>query len=658
MNAKLHAFVAMPFGQKPDADGTLIDFNDIYIHLIKPALDQAGFEIFRADEEQRAGEIRADMFQELLIADLVVADLTLDNPNVWYELGVRHALRARGILLIQGPRPYQPFDIYTDRKVCYHLKQGKLDPELLNNDIAAITASAKATLAAWHGRKISPVYALLPNLSEPNWKSLQVGNVCEFWQKHGEWEKQIKLAQKDGHIGDILVLADEAPISALRHEATLIATKALRNAEAFGYALEKVEEFLKNEPDNPSANHEKGICLQRLSLLKSSGITTAKARQHYDNYLHKNKTDSEAWGLRGRVDKDAWEANWINHDNRNERINAAKASSFLLKSAIESYFKGVQLDLRNYFPAINSLTLMVIYRHLLSDHYYDEQIDTLAKLISFNINSRTEKDFWSLATLGDVALLSGTLSDVTDAYGRAIAEAGNNRFKLSSTRKQLLLLDALGIEPKYVKPAIKMFDEALEKLPAASWIPKRVLLFSGHMIDHPDREQPRFPAAKEPEAKAAIAGLMDEMDVGENDLVICQASAGSDILFLEACRDRGARLNIYLPFEEPIFIKESIAPLDSNNNWRSRFLELKSGSSVRVMPNSLGVSPAGVNAYERCNLWTLYTALSHGLAKVHFVCLWNGKGGDGPGGTAHMYKEVERRTGQVHWLNPEQLFQE
>ena len=38
------------------------------------------------------------------MADLVVADLTLDNPNVWYELGVRHALRARGVVLVQGPR--------------------------------------------------------------------------------------------------------------------------------------------------------------------------------------------------------------------------------------------------------------------------------------------------------------------------------------------------------------------------------------------------------------------------------------------------------------------------------------------------------------------------------------------------------------------------
>jgi hypothetical protein len=67
-------------------------------------LESAGFDVFRADEELRAGDIRTDMFQELLLADLVVAELSIDNPNVWYELGVRHALRARGVIQLQGTR--------------------------------------------------------------------------------------------------------------------------------------------------------------------------------------------------------------------------------------------------------------------------------------------------------------------------------------------------------------------------------------------------------------------------------------------------------------------------------------------------------------------------------------------------------------------------
>jgi len=87
-----------PFGTKPGRDGGPIAFDVIFAQLVQPALLDAGLEAFRADVEQRAGNIRSDMFQELLLADLVVAELSVDNPNAWYELGVRHALRARGVI--------------------------------------------------------------------------------------------------------------------------------------------------------------------------------------------------------------------------------------------------------------------------------------------------------------------------------------------------------------------------------------------------------------------------------------------------------------------------------------------------------------------------------------------------------------------------------
>ena len=66
----MHVFVAMPFGVKEG-----IDFNNVYNNFVKPALIDEGFEVFRADEELSAGDIRTDMFQESLLADLVVVDL-------------------------------------------------------------------------------------------------------------------------------------------------------------------------------------------------------------------------------------------------------------------------------------------------------------------------------------------------------------------------------------------------------------------------------------------------------------------------------------------------------------------------------------------------------------------------------------------------------
>src|SRR5574339_121177 len=76
-----HAFVIMPFGKKKGTDGTLYDFNAIYSQLIQPALELAGFEPFRADEETTSGDILTDMFQELLLADLCIADMSIDNAR-------------------------------------------------------------------------------------------------------------------------------------------------------------------------------------------------------------------------------------------------------------------------------------------------------------------------------------------------------------------------------------------------------------------------------------------------------------------------------------------------------------------------------------------------------------------------------------------------
>ncbi|HEX9924269.1 MAG TPA: SLATT domain-containing protein, partial [Anaerolineae bacterium] len=127
-----HAFVVMPFGRKQGPDGRWIDFNSIYNNLIRPALEEAGFESFRADEESVSGDILTDMFQELLLADLVIADLSIDNANVFYELGVRHAMRKRGVIHIQSGRSYMPFDIFNVRTIPYTCgPNGKPDPHQL-----------------------------------------------------------------------------------------------------------------------------------------------------------------------------------------------------------------------------------------------------------------------------------------------------------------------------------------------------------------------------------------------------------------------------------------------------------------------------------------------------------------------------------------------
>ena len=659
---KPHTFVAMPFGKKPGPDGTIIDFNMIYKDLIKPACEAAGLDVFRADEEQTAGDIKTDMFQELLIADLVVADLTLDNPNVWYELGVRHALRARGIVLIQGPRDKQPFDIYTDRKLSYSLKNGVPDPATLERDIEALTGMVKASLESWHGRKISPVYQLLPNLQEPEWKALRIGDALQFWQVHEAWEQRIELARRNGLVGDLLVIADEAPVAAFRAEAHIKAGVALRKAERFDFALEQLELGLAVEPNDLAGLREKGTCLQRLALLGKPGFTLDRARLHYRAVLERFPNDAETWALLGRVDKDEWIDAWRRKDSTPEQMHDDAAyEESLLRATIESYRQAFRRNPGHYYSGINALTLMHLYRYLIpKDERYLQETDTMAGAVRFAANVEAEPSFWNKATLGDLEVLTGTPAAVTAAYKDAVAKAENDWFALNSTLSQLRLLKDLGFHPENVDAGTAVFERALARLtrPEAQWQPRKVFLFSGHMVDKPDRDSPRFPNDKAGVAAGKIAESLANLGADESDLALTQGAAGGDILFAEACAKLGVRIQLLQPFPEAEFTQRSILPSDQGENWLERYFKLKERTSLslRTMPDELGPLPKGVDPYERCNLWLLYTALACGIDKVRFICLWNGGGGDGPGGTAHMYKEVKDRTGQVTWLDTGKLW--
>jgi len=184
--------------------------------------------------------------------------------------------------------------------------------------------------------------------------------------------------------------------------------------------------------------------------------------------------------------------------------------------------------------------------------------------------------------------------------------------------------------------------------------PRKVLLFSGHMIDSPSRAEPRFPADKEPIAAKAIADLLDQIGAARGDLAICGGACGGDLLFAEAALARHLTVAIYLPFDEDKFLAESVD--FAGADWRSRYFAAKSQASFHIASEELGPLKADENPFERNNVWMLQRATEHGAEKVDFICLWNGSGGDGPGGTQHLMQEVQKKGGRTHWLDTRELW--
>jgi hypothetical protein len=187
--------------------------------------------------------------------------------------------------------------------------------------------------------------------------------------------------------------------------------------------------------------------------------------------------------------------------------------------------------------------------------------------------------------------------------------------------------------------------------------PRWVLLFSGHMVDAPSRPQPRFPPARVPAAAAAIGQLLADLQAGPADIAYAQGAAGGDLLFAQACQQRGVRLQLLLPFDEEAFMAQSVLTSGDGPAWWQRYGAVKAAlaSPPRVMATELGPLPAGADPFVQCNQWLLATALQHGADKLHFICLWDGGGADGPGGTRHMIDEVRRLHGRISWIDTRTL---
>src|SRR5271166_2191185 len=150
----LLCFVLMPFGRKRARGKGSIDFDIVYRELIAPAIRDAGLEPIRADEEVTGGIVHKPMFERLILCPYAVADLTLANANVFYELGVRHAFRPWSTVPVIAGTNRLPFDVQMLRTVPYRLAaDGAPDPTKLQDAKAAITAML---VEARNGAKDSP----------------------------------------------------------------------------------------------------------------------------------------------------------------------------------------------------------------------------------------------------------------------------------------------------------------------------------------------------------------------------------------------------------------------------------------------------------------------------------------------------------------------
>ncbi|MDJ0807199.1 MAG: TRAFs-binding domain-containing protein [Gammaproteobacteria bacterium] len=410
MDLRPLCFVLMPFGLKKDpATGLGIDFDQIYETSIRPGIEAAGLEAMRADEERTGGIIHKPMFERLMLCDYAVADLTTANANVFYELGVRHAVRPSTTLAIFASQHKLPFDVDFLRALPYRLGErnrfGADEASSLTRDLARRLEDLKQ-LSTQSDVTDSPVFQLLKDYAAPDIAHLKTDVFRNRARYEADIKRQLADARAD-HNAEWLHsietnLGDIGLIEAGILVDLFLSYRAVSDYQGMISLYENLPVELKN---TVMMREQFGFALNRLGRRD-------EAVRVLEGVLSEQGPSSETCGLLGRIFKDRW-------------VEAKKSGeSFLaegyLDQAIDMYRRGFEADIRDAYPGINAVTLLEIK----GDEQSLASKDELLPVVRFAVKQRlssSRADYWDYATLLELAVLSNDSSAVRKSLSDALS---------------------------------------------------------------------------------------------------------------------------------------------------------------------------------------------------------------------------------------------
>ena len=276
-------FVVMGFGEKPDyATGRTLDLDKTYRTIIRKAVEEAGLECIRADDVVHSGLIDKPMYELLLAADVVVADLSTSNANAIYELGVRHALRPHTTIVLAENEFKFPFDLtHLVIRKYEHLGRG-IDAEVAETTKNELAAAIRKLLAT--PKVDSPVFEFLP--------ALQDRSVLTTTPNSGNPSATSTKVSED---------AGELKVSVLMQM-----FRDARAREKWTQAKDLLDMLLVRAPEDPYLTQQLALATYK-SKDPDAVSSLLEARRILERLKPRDTTDAETLGLWGAVHKRLWE---------------------------------------------------------------------------------------------------------------------------------------------------------------------------------------------------------------------------------------------------------------------------------------------------------------------------------------------------------------
>jgi len=410
-------FVLMPFGRKPDAGGRTIDFDAVYRELIAPSIQAAGMQPIRADEERTGGIIHKPMYERLILCEYAVADLTTANANVYYELGIRHAVRPASTVLIFASDTRLPFDVGPLRGMPYGLGAGGT-PANATADVQSLTALLDA---ARENATDSPLFQLLDGLTPLDVSHLKT----DVFRDRVDYSASVKDRLADARdTGADAVAAVARELGDPRDlEAGIVVDLLLSYRAVSGWAQMIA---LVESADEPLARSV--LVREQYALALNRQGEGERAERVLTELIADHGASGETMGMLGRVYKDRWEA----ARNAGQGLLARG----LLKKAIDAYLQGFESDWRDTYAGVNAVTLME-----LTDPP-DPRRTHVIPVVDYSVRRKLasgEAVYWDHATLLELAVLAGHMDAASDALADALA-AVSERWEPETTARNVRLI--------------------------------------------------------------------------------------------------------------------------------------------------------------------------------------------------------------------------
>lgn len=416
-------FIISPFGKKKyrrkgQTEELLIetDFDQVYQDIVEPAVRAAGMEPVRADHETVGGIIHKPMFERIILSDYVLADLTGANANVFYELGIRHAVKPYTTVSIYAEDAELPFDVGPVRSIPY----GPLSTDAVKRAITTKLIEAKKEKTT-----DSPIYQLVDGIQFQNSVAHEKTDIFRdrVAYDHARKEELASARNLPKHKKLAEIQRIEASMELENEETGVLIDLMLsyRSAGAWTDTVAYIERLPPHVQHTVMVQEQYGFALNRAG-------NPQKAIRVLEELIRLNGPSSETYGIMGRVYKDLFE-------KEREAGNKLKAMA-QLKKAMETYRAGFEADWRDAYPGINLVTML----ELLDE---SAAIVTVLPVVRYAVMRKLasrKPDYWDYATLLEIAVIQQDKDLAEQHFADALACTIESDWMFDTTINNLQLI--------------------------------------------------------------------------------------------------------------------------------------------------------------------------------------------------------------------------